>query len=505
MRLRMTIAVLVVLASVLSVGPALATGTFSDDDGSIHEPSIEAIAAAGITRGCNPPVNDRFCPGDVVTRGQMAAFLSRAFGLSAATADPFVDDDGSVFDADISRLAAAGVTRGCNPPVNDRYCPGDVVTRGQMAAFLVRAFGLAADESGNAFVDDDGSVFAADIEALAASGITKGCNPPVNDRFCPADFVTREQMATFLARALGLSGSGGVTFAAGGDFGATSLTDATFTSMAASDAEFLLALGDLSYSNLTESQWCDYVKGYLGTEFPVELLVGNHEDDDRVNGYIGNFAACLPDRMSSTGTYAAEYYFDVDKLARIIMIGADNQVDGESYDYGVGSSHYQWLEATIDDARAKGIEWVIVGMHKPCVTAGVKGCEVGSDVYDLLLDKKVDLILHGHEHNYQRSKQITCATPGTFRTECVVDDGSDNIYTKGAGSVFVIVGNAGGNDMYSINASDPELGYLATWLGANSPDAGRGYALLTMTPEALQVTFVGSTTSYSDSFAIEQP
>jgi hypothetical protein len=39
-------------------------------------------------------------------------------------------------------LAAAGVTNGCNPPSNDRFCPDSYVTRGQMAAFLVRAFGI---------------------------------------------------------------------------------------------------------------------------------------------------------------------------------------------------------------------------------------------------------------------------------------------------------------------------------------------------------------------------
>jgi hypothetical protein len=41
---------------------------------------IESLAAAGITQGCNPPLNDRFCPDKSVTRGQMAAFLARALG-----------------------------------------------------------------------------------------------------------------------------------------------------------------------------------------------------------------------------------------------------------------------------------------------------------------------------------------------------------------------------------------------------------------------------------------
>ncbi len=51
---------------------------FNDDDGSIFEDAIEKLATAGITRGCNPPENTRFCPTDRVTRQQMAAFLNRA-------------------------------------------------------------------------------------------------------------------------------------------------------------------------------------------------------------------------------------------------------------------------------------------------------------------------------------------------------------------------------------------------------------------------------------------
>ncbi len=100
---------------------------------------VEWLAAAGITKGCNPPVNDRFCPDANVTRGQMAAFLVRALDLTDRLTDPFTDDDESIFQADIERLAAAGITKGCNPPVNDRFCPDANVTRGQMAAFLARA------------------------------------------------------------------------------------------------------------------------------------------------------------------------------------------------------------------------------------------------------------------------------------------------------------------------------------------------------------------------------
>jgi hypothetical protein len=109
--------------------------------GTLFFDDIEWLADAAITKGCNPPLNDRFCPNDFVTRGQMAAFLVRALNLPVAAPGTFTDDDGSVFEQDIEALATAGITKGCNPPANDLFCPGDAVTRGQMAAFLFRALG----------------------------------------------------------------------------------------------------------------------------------------------------------------------------------------------------------------------------------------------------------------------------------------------------------------------------------------------------------------------------
>ena len=177
------------------------SGRFIDDDASVHEADIERLEELGITRGCNPPLNDRYCPGDDVTREQMAAFLKRAAGLPAASSDFFVDDSSSVFEADINAIAEAGITRGCNPPDNDRYCPTQNVSRGQMAAFLRRAFNLPATAT-DYFVDDEGSIFEADINAIAEAGITRGCNPPDNDRYCPTGNVTRAQMASFIVRAV---------------------------------------------------------------------------------------------------------------------------------------------------------------------------------------------------------------------------------------------------------------------------------------------------------------
>jgi hypothetical protein len=177
---------------------------FVDDNGHIFENAITWLANKGITQGCNPPTNDRFCPDDPVTRGQMAVFLVRAFGYSDnGGGNLFVDDNGLFYENSADRLFTAGVTVGCNPPTNNRYCGERDVTRGQMAAFLARAFDLAPYNGPDRFVDDNGHLFEGAIERLAQAGITLGCNPPTNNRFCPDQAVTRGQMAAFLKRAFG--------------------------------------------------------------------------------------------------------------------------------------------------------------------------------------------------------------------------------------------------------------------------------------------------------------
>ena len=175
-------------------------GSFVDDDGNIHEGGIEAIAAEGITRGCNPPANDRFCPDRTVTRGQMAVFLARALDLAPTPNDYFIDDETSTFESGINRLRAAGITQGCNPPANNRFCPERNMTRGEMAAMLARAFDYPVSNH-NRFTDDNGHLFEQAIQRIAAAGVTIGCNPPANTRFCPDDPIRRDQMATLLTRA----------------------------------------------------------------------------------------------------------------------------------------------------------------------------------------------------------------------------------------------------------------------------------------------------------------
>ena len=172
-------------------------GTFFDDNETTHEANIEAIARAGITGGCIPE-GTAFCPELDVTRAQMASFLARALELEPA-APPFADVAGdSVHAQNIGAIAAANITLGCGDGV---FCPSDLVTREQMASFLARALDLTPATTGP-FTDVAGTHLP-NVNAIAREGITLGCNSD-GTLFCPELAVLRGQMASFLARALGL-------------------------------------------------------------------------------------------------------------------------------------------------------------------------------------------------------------------------------------------------------------------------------------------------------------
>lgn len=188
---RSTLAVIATFVLVLGASGSVRAGTpFTDVSGSPFLGDIEWAEEAGITGGCTPT---KFCPKASVTRAQMASFLVRMFDLPPTSADHFTDDEDSVHQRDINALAESGVTGGCSP---NRYCPRALVTREQMAAFIVRA-AILLTSLANPFYDDDFRPFERDINKLAAEGIGTGCGPY---RFCPLNFVTREQMVGFLHR-----------------------------------------------------------------------------------------------------------------------------------------------------------------------------------------------------------------------------------------------------------------------------------------------------------------
>ncbi len=175
-------------------------GTFWDDNGNTHEGFIEAIAAIGVTQGCDD--NGRYCPRTFVTREQMATFLARGLGLSPIASGPFSDVVGT-HAGNVNAIASAGISLGCNP-AGTLFCPTDPVRRDQMASFLARALDNLDPATGDAFTDDEGNVHEDNINIVAANGISLGCDD-TGTLYCPLSIVLRDQMASFLGRALDLT------------------------------------------------------------------------------------------------------------------------------------------------------------------------------------------------------------------------------------------------------------------------------------------------------------
>ena len=165
---------------------------------------IEFFAQAGLTSGCAP---GRYCPDDVVTRRQMAAFLERAMRASNWTAPAavglFADvPAGAMLRNEIEALRNDGVTTGCTATT---FCPDLPVTRAQMTAFILRARcggSYAPNPPATPTFADVPATHALYrfVEKVSALGITTGCaSAPL--RFCPDSPVTRAQMAIFIERA----------------------------------------------------------------------------------------------------------------------------------------------------------------------------------------------------------------------------------------------------------------------------------------------------------------
>lgn len=164
---------------------------FVDDDGSVHEGDLTELYARQLLFGCG---ERRACPHDRLTRGDFAALVHRLIRTPLGP-DAFSDDDGHFAEGAINSLARAGIIRGCDPPANTRVCPHDPITRAQVAAVVRRMLSLPG--APDAFDDDNGHWAEADIDAIAAEGITKGCDAK---SYCPFRNMTRGEAGTFTLR-----------------------------------------------------------------------------------------------------------------------------------------------------------------------------------------------------------------------------------------------------------------------------------------------------------------
>ena len=164
-------------------------------------PAVAALAALGVLEGTGCG-DGQFCPDEAIDRATMAVWMVRVLDRNdpapvASTGFNDVSADHR-WAAHIGRLRELGVTQGCGD--GTRFCPDGAVTRDQMAVFLARAFKLEPGPDPGFTDMSETDWFYDQAAALAASGITAGCDD--GTRFCPRRDTARAEMAVFLSRAV---------------------------------------------------------------------------------------------------------------------------------------------------------------------------------------------------------------------------------------------------------------------------------------------------------------
>ena len=184
-------------------------------------------------------------------------------------------------------------------------------------------------------------------------------------------------------------------FAAVGDWGCTDHTTDTIKNIQNKDPELVLALGDLSYEN-TGNCWLNETSSINNK---LEIAIGNHDYDDK-KGDPTLLQAQYKKHFGLSNTYYSFDYHNVHFIAMDSMLP-----------YTINSPQYSFVRNDlISTSQNPDIKWIIVYFHHPMYTSP---SEHSSDLllretYHPLFDLYgVDLVLQGHNHNYQRSYPIT--------------------------------------------------------------------------------------------------
>ena len=144
------------------------------------------------------PLAESVCP---IASDHLPVFADLVI-CSGQLSPPFVDVPISSWAYGyIHAIRDAGITTGCG---NNNYCPNGLVTRDQMAAFLIRAIEGDPESdlcaAGSPFSDvAAGAWYCSHVKRLVGLAITTGCG---KDQYCPGKQVTREQMAAFIVRSV---------------------------------------------------------------------------------------------------------------------------------------------------------------------------------------------------------------------------------------------------------------------------------------------------------------
>jgi predicted MPP superfamily phosphohydrolase len=237
-------------------------------------------------------------------------------------------------------------------------------------------------------------------------------------------------------------------FTAVGDWGCTSNTNMTVNNVLDKKPELVLALGDYSYNRTSDDCWFKIVNPI---NEKMKIAIGNH--DHRGIGQLNRY-------MNHFGLKEQYYSFDYQNIHFIAL--------STEIPYNATSAQYKFVKSDLSNATSnQNIDWIVVYYHRPMYTLPSTHAAISalrSTYHPLFEQYGVDLVLQGHNHNYQRTYPIKfTSTDPSHPIETTTNTTS---YTYPDGQIFVTVGT-GGIDLYPF--TDPKGSekyyYIKQYLG----------------------------------------
>jgi hypothetical protein len=243
---------------------------------------------------------------------------------------------------------------------------------------------------------------------------------------------------------------------------------------------FHLHNGDLSYANVNQSSqpqvWADFMNNIqsAATHIPWMTALGNHESE-WANGPLGyasyqtRFALPL-DGSPVAGWQGNWYSFQVGSALFVSLDandphyandGSDNPDNTAQALYIHGYSNgaqAAWLEQTLAAAhRNPSIDWIIAFFHQPIISSSSSGAGGDLGIRQAFLPAidayGVDLVLTGHDHDYERSYLVRGTDPGTALRPTVVSQ-SLNTIDASKGAVHMVIGGGGTSSHDDVYGAD---------------------------------------------------
>jgi predicted MPP superfamily phosphohydrolase len=249
-------------------------------------------------------------------------------------------------------------------------------------------------------------------------------------------------------------------FAAVGDTNCNSNTEDVVEDIQAKAPEIVLGLGDYIYNDDSADCWLEIIEPIDNI---MKIAIGNHET-----------GAILTELMEHYGLTDQYYSFDYQNVHFTVM---SDYVPDE-----IGSEQHDFVQNDLAKAAADpNIDWIVVSHHSQKY-ASTQNYDIPDEnewntIYHPLFEQyNVDLVLQGHQHNYQRTYPIKYNIDTPINP--IITDRNRSTYTNPEGQIYLTVGTGGaslhslnGNKApYIITAQDEVYGFLNVDITNNNND-----------------------------------